>query len=343
MTAASRLVGAIGAGCWLRARSRCAQQRRLPGAGGRRACSVLPVHDSRARRHAPAVPIPCCSPHGPTRADALTSDEMVGDRSPAASPASRAGANAPTGVDIAAHEDRVLATRSSKLASRCTSGWSGICPRYAPRWRRSCHCSSIARSAAGSRGAVGGDHGLQRAPAACRAGVLMGSRSRVPPSPALRGGAEGKPRAPLAGQPPPSALRAVSLPRHPPLPAGYGDGREEGNTRSRPLARHLQNRYFERDNLEPPSWCWPPPAAGWCRTPADDRKAALLLSYVPVLSQGRRAPGGRTGAAALDPFVARGVPVVWAGARAAILASRRVPALCRMLARGRSPGRRCWS
>ena len=204
--------------------------------------------------------------------DALTSDEMAETMKLCVS-CKGCRRECPTGVDMARMKIEVQAARAEKYGLSLHDRLVGYLPRYAPYAAQGAVAAESARHAAGRGDIVGGARGLQRAAQRCRNGARMFSTT-----PSRR--------------------------RH----------RTRQAAREVVLFADTFNRYFERENLDA--------ALGgaerrrlsraYRRSPPTARRArcAAAARSSPSARSTRRAREAERTLAALEPFVARGVPVI---------------------------------
>jgi Fe-S oxidoreductase len=236
--------------------------------------------------------------------DALTSDEMAETLALCVS-CKACRRECPTGVDMARMKIEVLAARANKFGLSLHERLVGYLPRYAPVAARLPWLFNLRDALPGAAAlseAIAGFSARRSLPR-WRSDWFKDSESRPLPRLAGEGGEEEATSAELAGQAPSRPRFARS-----PSPAsGGGEGPEVV------LFADTFNRYFERENLDAALVVLA--AAGYrvhVATPADGSSRPLCCGRT-FLSVGKVDEARREAErvlAALDPFVARGVPVV---------------------------------
>ena len=231
--------------------------------------------------------------------NALTSDEMAETLSLCVS-CKACRRECPTGVDMARMKIEVLAARARKRGLSPHERLVGYLPRYAPYAAKLPWLFNLRDRLPGAAAlseAIAG-FSARRTPPTLAQRLVQGSISPLPRCGGGRGGAQ--PRTP-----PTCPLPARA--RDPSPASGGGEGRDVV------LFADTFNRYFERENLDAALAVL---AAGGYRvhvaTPVDGSSRPLCCGRT-FLSVGKvdeaRAEAERV-LAALEPFVARGVPVV---------------------------------
>jgi Fe-S oxidoreductase len=240
---------------------------------------------------------------GQLGADALTSDEMAETLKLCVS-CKACRRECPTGVDMARMKIEVLAAHAEKFGLSLHDRLIGYLPRYAPyaaklSWLL--NLRDVLPGAAKLSEAIAGISARRTLPR-WRSDWFKDSVFALPPPLAGEGGEGEAPSTMPADLPPRGALRARSSPA-----SGGGEGREVV------LFADTFNRYFERENLDAALAVLA--AAGYAvhvATPADGSSRPLCCGRT-FLSIGRvdeaRKEAERV-LAALDPLIARGVPVV---------------------------------
>jgi FAD/FMN-containing dehydrogenase/Fe-S oxidoreductase len=235
--------------------------------------------------------------------DALTSDEMAETLNLCVS-CKACRRECPTGVDMARMKIEVLAARAQKFGLSLHDRLVGYLPRYAPYAAKLSWLLNLRDMLPGGAKlseAIAGISARRSLPR-WRSDWFRDSESAPPPPRAGEGGEGEATSSAVADMPPPGALRAPSSPA-----SGGGEERDVI------LFADTFNRYFERENLDAALAVLA--AAGYAvhvATPADGASRPLCCGRT-FLSIGRvdeaRIEAERV-LAALDPFVARGVPVV---------------------------------
>jgi FAD/FMN-containing dehydrogenase/Fe-S oxidoreductase len=235
--------------------------------------------------------------------DAFTSDEMAETLKLCVS-CKACRRECPTGVDMARMKIEVQAARGEKFGMSLRDRLVGWLPRYAPyaaklSWLL--NLRDVLPGAAQLSEAIAGFSARRTLPR-WRSDFFKDSVSRPLPRLAEEGGVGEATRTERAHLPPPGALRAPTSP-----------ARGGGEVREVVLFADTFNRYFERENLDAALSVLA--AAGYAvhvATPADGTSRPLCCgrTFLSVGKVDEAKKEAERVLAALDPFTARGVPVV---------------------------------